>query len=68
MAKKTAHDPPIVSREEWLVARNGLQASEREMTNALDALRAERRQLPWVRIEKGYVFEGPEGAYVLADR
>jgi predicted dithiol-disulfide oxidoreductase (DUF899 family) len=52
---------PIVSREEWLVARKALLAREREMTHELDALRAERRRLPWVRIDKPYIFEGPEG-------
>jgi predicted dithiol-disulfide oxidoreductase (DUF899 family) len=51
----------IVSREQWLDARKALLAKERAMTHELDALRAERRQLPWVRIDKPYVFEGPEG-------
>jgi predicted dithiol-disulfide oxidoreductase (DUF899 family) len=37
------------------------------MTHALDALRAERRQLPWVKIEKGYVFDGPDGKETLVD-
>ena len=37
------------------------------MTHALDALRAERRQLPWVKVEKSYVFEGPEGKCTLGD-
>jgi predicted dithiol-disulfide oxidoreductase (DUF899 family) len=49
----------IVSRAEWLDARKVLLAKERAMTHELDALREERRQLPWVRIEKPYVFEGP---------
>jgi predicted dithiol-disulfide oxidoreductase (DUF899 family) len=57
----------IVSREEWLGARKALLAKERAMTHALDALRAERRQLPWVKIEKPYVFEGPEGQCTLGD-
>ena len=57
----------IVSREEWLDARKALLAKERAMTHELDALRAERRQLPWVRIEKPYVFEGPEGECTLGD-
>jgi predicted dithiol-disulfide oxidoreductase (DUF899 family) len=57
----------IVSREEWLTARKTLLAKERAMTHALDALRAERRQLPWVKIEKAYVFEGPEGECTLGD-
>jgi predicted dithiol-disulfide oxidoreductase (DUF899 family) len=59
--------PAIVSRAEWLEARQALLARERAMTHALDALRAERRQMPWVRIDKPYVFTGPEGACGLAD-
>lgn len=58
---------PIVSREEWLEARKALLAKERAMTHQLDALRAERRQLPWVRIEKPYVFDGPDGECSLGD-
>jgi predicted dithiol-disulfide oxidoreductase (DUF899 family) len=57
----------IVSREEWLAARKALLAKERAMTHELDALRAERRQLPWVRIEKSYVFDGPSGKCTLSD-
>jgi len=57
----------IVSREKWLDARKALLAKERAMTHELDALRAERRQLPWVRIEKAYVFEGPEGRCTLGE-
>jgi predicted dithiol-disulfide oxidoreductase (DUF899 family) len=57
----------IVSREEWLAARKALFAKELAMTHELDALRAERRQLPWVKIEKPYVFEGPEGECALGD-
>ena len=58
---------PIVSREEWLNARKALLVKERAMTHELDALRAERRQLPWVKVEKSYVFEGPEGKCTLGD-
>ena len=58
---------PIVSREEWVAAREALLVKERAMTHALDALRAERRQLPWVKVEKSYVFEGPEGKCTLGD-
>lgn len=57
----------VVSREEWLAARKALLARERAMTHQLDALRAERRQMPWVRIEKPYVFQGPEGDCTLGD-
>ena len=58
---------PVVSRDEWLAARKALLAHELEMTRKLDELRAERRSLPWVRIEKDYVFEGPDGPRRLSD-
>ena len=58
---------PVVSQEDWLTARKALLARERAMTHALDALRAERRELPWVKIEKDYVFEGPRGKCTLGD-
>ena len=58
---------PIVSREEWLVARKRLLAGEKEMTRLRDRLSAERRALPWVRVEKPYVFDGPDGRETLAD-
>lgn len=57
----------VASREDWLEARKALLAKERAMTHELDALRAERRALPWVRIDKPYVFESPEGPRSLAD-
>ena len=59
--------PTIVSREDWLAARKALLAKELEMTHALDALRAERRQLPWVKIDKAYVFDGSNGKCTLID-
>jgi len=58
---------PIVSRDEWIVARKALLAKERALTHQLDDLRAERRALPWVRIDTPYVFEGPDGHCTLAD-
>jgi len=58
---------PIVSHEEWLTARKALFTKERALTHELDALRAERRRLPWVRIEKPYVFERAEGECTLGD-
>jgi predicted dithiol-disulfide oxidoreductase (DUF899 family) len=57
----------IVSRDEWLDARTALLAEERAITHALDELRAERRQLPWVKIDKPYVFEGSDGQCTLGD-
>ncbi len=58
---------PIVSHEDWLAARKALFAKERAMTHALDALRAERRNLPWERVEKPYVFQGPGGECSLGE-
>lgn len=51
---------PIVSRAEWLEARRALLEKEKELTRLRDELSAERRQLPWVRVDKSYVFEGPQ--------
>jgi predicted dithiol-disulfide oxidoreductase (DUF899 family) len=60
-----AHD--IVSQNEWLAARRALLAKEKEFTRARDALSAERRAMPWVKIDKPYVFDGPDGGETLAD-
>jgi predicted dithiol-disulfide oxidoreductase (DUF899 family) len=59
--------PQVVSRDEWLAARKELLAREKELTRARDVLNAERRRLPMVRIEKEYVFEGPDGKASLLD-
>jgi predicted dithiol-disulfide oxidoreductase (DUF899 family) len=59
--------PPIVSAEEWRVARDELLVKEKEATKALAALAAERRRLPMVKIDKDYVFEGPDGEARLVD-
>src|SRR4051794_31311790 len=56
-----------VSREEWLEARRALLAKEKAVLKQQDALAAERRALPWVKVEKEYVFEGPNGKETLAD-
>jgi predicted dithiol-disulfide oxidoreductase (DUF899 family) len=58
---------PIVSREEWLAARKALLAKEKELTRQRDALHAERRRLPMVRVDKPYVFDGPDGPVRLVD-
>ena len=58
---------PVVSRQEWITARKALLVKERAMTHALDALRAERRQLPRVKVERPYIFEGPEGTCTLGE-
>jgi predicted dithiol-disulfide oxidoreductase (DUF899 family) len=57
----------VVSREEWIEARKALLVKEKEWTRLRDWLSAERRELPWVRIDKNYVFEGPDGRETLSD-
>jgi predicted dithiol-disulfide oxidoreductase (DUF899 family) len=57
----------VVSRDEWLTARKELLRKEKEFTRLRDELSAQRRALPWVRIEKAYVFDGPNGRETLAD-
>jgi predicted dithiol-disulfide oxidoreductase (DUF899 family) len=52
---------------EWLVARRDLLAKEKEYTRERDALSAERRKLPMVKVEKHYIFEGQHGATSLLD-
>jgi predicted dithiol-disulfide oxidoreductase (DUF899 family) len=59
--------PEVVSRDEWLAARKELLVKEKELTRQRDALNAERRRLPMVKIEKDYVFEGPDGKCRLVD-
>src|SRR5918999_1498311 len=59
--------PEVVSRDEWLAARKELLAREKELTRQRDALNADRRRLPMVKIAKDYVFEGPEGKASLLD-
>ncbi|MPZ20509.1 MAG: DUF899 domain-containing protein [Luteitalea sp.] len=59
--------PKVVSREEWRAAREALLAKEKAHTRAGDALNAERRRLPMVKIEKKYVFEGPQSKATLVD-
>lgn len=56
---------PLVSRSEWKVARKKLLLAEKALTEALDAVAAQRRSLPWVAIDKNYVFEGPNGKETL---
>ena len=57
----------IVSRQEWVEARKALMAREKELTRARDALSEQRRSLPWVKVDKTYVFDGPRGKLTLAD-
>ena len=67
MATNTMTLPQVVSREEWLTLRKQHLAKEKAFTRERDVLNTERRQLPMVRIEKDYVFEGPNGRCTLGD-
>jgi predicted dithiol-disulfide oxidoreductase (DUF899 family) len=60
-------DHEIVSREEWLIARRDLLKREKELTHLRDQLAAQRRALPWVKIDKKYAFDTPEGEVTLAE-
>jgi predicted dithiol-disulfide oxidoreductase (DUF899 family) len=64
---RTVDNPKVVSREEWLEARKKLLAKEKELTHQHDAVAAARQQLPWVKVEKNYVFDSPGGKKTLAD-
>jgi predicted dithiol-disulfide oxidoreductase (DUF899 family) len=57
----------IVSQDEWLTARKAHLAEEKAFTRARDELSRKRRELPWVKVEKSYVFDGPNGKETLAD-
>jgi predicted dithiol-disulfide oxidoreductase (DUF899 family) len=58
--------PEVVSQEQWVKARVQLLAKEKELTRRRDSLNADRRRLPMVRVQRGYVFEGPDGPVTLA--
>src|ERR1041385_4258282 len=60
-------EPEIVSEAQWLVARRDLLKREKEFTRERDALSAARRKLPMVRVEKEYIFDGPNGKESLAE-
>jgi len=57
----------VVSREEWYTARQALLVKEKAFTRARDELGSERRRLSWVKVDKEYTFEGPEGRQTLAE-
>jgi predicted dithiol-disulfide oxidoreductase (DUF899 family) len=57
----------IVSKDEWLAAREALLADEKHLTAERDALAAKRRRMPWLAVEKSYEFEGPSGKASLLD-
>jgi predicted dithiol-disulfide oxidoreductase (DUF899 family) len=57
----------VVSREQWIEARQALMTREKELARARDAVGEERRRLPWVKVDKPYVFDGPSGKVAMAD-
>jgi len=57
--------PPIVSPEAWEAARQQMLVKEKALTRARDALAAERRRMPWMAVDKTYLFEGPQGRVSL---
>ena len=66
----TDHHPTdhrIVSRQQWLAERKALLEREKELTHLHDQIARERRALPWVRMDKDYVFDTPQGPRRLAD-
>jgi len=67
MSTSTIENPKIVSRDEWLAARKELLTKEKQLTRERDALAAERRQLPWIKVEKNYLFDSASGKKTLAD-
>jgi len=60
-------DRKVVSPKEWLAARKKLLAKEKKFSKARDEINRQRRQLPWVKIEKDYMFDSPEGRKSLGD-
>lgn len=59
--------PKITTREKWIAARKKLLAKEKKFTRSRDRISADRRKLPWVRVDENYVFEGPNGRVKLAE-
>ncbi|MGI8740129.1 MAG: DUF899 domain-containing protein [Gammaproteobacteria bacterium] len=67
MSKHTIENPGVVSRDEWLAARKAHLKNEKALTRMRDLVSAERRALPWVKVEKEYVFDASDGEKTLAD-
>ncbi|MCU1225384.1 MAG: hypothetical protein JWQ42_3477 [Edaphobacter sp.] len=65
VAEQTGHK--VVSSKEWIETRKVFLAKEKELTRLRDQLAQQRRELPWERVEKNYVFDGPKGKESLAD-
>src|SRR5579862_648800 len=67
MKDGTIENRKIVSQEEWIEARKKLLVKEKEFTRMQDELNLERRSLPWARVTKQYLFDGPNGKETLGD-
>jgi predicted dithiol-disulfide oxidoreductase (DUF899 family) len=67
MATSAAPTRKVVSHSEWLAARTAFLKKEKEFSRLRDELSKQRRELPWEKIEKNYIFEGPNGKAALAD-
>ncbi|MDD5034086.1 MAG: thioredoxin family protein [Methylococcaceae bacterium] len=67
LVKANTVNHPIVSMDRWITERKALLAREKELTRLNDQIANERRALPWVRVEKNYVFDTPEGPRTLAE-
>jgi len=67
MKNSSFDHPTVVSPEKWLAARREFLAEEKEFSRARDRIAAHRRELPWVKVDKDYAFESPEGKVSLAD-
>ena len=67
MSTGAAKAQKVVSHEEWLAARREFLRKEKEFTRLRDELSQQRRELPWEKVEKQYVFEGPQGKQALAE-
>src|ERR1700732_2030637 len=67
MTDKGMKNHAVVSRTEWLAARAAHLTKEKEFTRLRDQLSQQRRELPWVKVDKEYVFDGPKGQETLAE-
>ena len=67
MIASQIEQPKIVSRAEWLAARKALLIKEKQLTRQRDEVDVQRRELPWVKVDKEYFFHGPNGQQTLAD-
>ena len=66
-APSKQENPKVVSQAEWLAARKELLQKEKQFTKLRDELSAQRRELPWEKVEKQYTFDGPNGKETLGD-